>query len=126
MGNALPCTKLVGSDMLGVTVGDGVVNRLCCARVVVEEIKGPTRIRVAVESVVGVLLCDLRRKVGDIVSFRHVKISAGCRNLYETCIGTHIGTTKQRNRLLYQRGTHSCGMAVRELCGSCTEVVREL
>ena len=70
-------TVCVVSLLLRVAVGGGIVNCLCCVLVVVEEIRGLKRIRVAVDSVVSVLRCDLRHKAGDIVNFRQVRISAG-------------------------------------------------
>ena len=62
MGNVLPSAKLFGGDMLGVGVGDGIVNRLCCALVVVEKIRGLDGEFLSIKSFVSVFLCDLRRK----------------------------------------------------------------
>ena len=63
MGNILPCTKLFGCNMLSVAVGDGIVNRLCCAFVVIEKIRGLDGEFLSIKSVVSVFLCNLRRKV---------------------------------------------------------------
>ena len=49
--------------------------RLCCALVVIEEIRGLERMRIAVESVVSVLLYDFRRKVGHIANFRNTIVT---------------------------------------------------
>ena len=49
--------------MLGVGVDDGIVNRLGCALVVVEKIRGLDGEFLSIESIVTVFLCALQRKV---------------------------------------------------------------
>ena len=63
MSNVLPSAKLFGGDMLGVGVGDGIVNRLGCALVVVEKIRGLDGEFLSIKSFVSVFLCNLRSKV---------------------------------------------------------------
>ena len=64
--------------MLGVGVGDGIVNRLCCALVVVEKIRGPDGEFLSIKSFVSIFLCDLRRKVScSGINFRQIRIDTG-------------------------------------------------
>ena len=66
MSYVLPSAKLFGGDMLGVGIGDGIVNRLGCALVVVEKIRRLDGKFLSIERIVTIFLCALQRKVSGI------------------------------------------------------------
>ena len=63
MSNVLPSAKLFSGDMLGVGIGDGIVDRLGCAFVVVEEIRRLNGELFSVKSIITFFFCAFQRKV---------------------------------------------------------------
>ena len=69
--------------MLCVGVGDGVVDRLCGALVVIEKIWGLDGEFLAKASIISIFLCTLRSKVSDSRRSRRIKVI----NLWQIVIG---------------------------------------
>ena len=70
--------------MLCVGIGDGIVDRLCGALVVIEKIWGLDGEFLGEASIISIFLCTLRSKVGDSRSSRRI----GRINLWQIVIGT--------------------------------------